>query len=69
VSATFIATLDFSRYWQIALGLIIGGAVAAPFAGWLSRIIPVRWLMIMVGIVIAILSAANITMLFLSNGD
>jgi len=43
--------------------------MAAPFAGWLSRIIPVRWLMIMVAIVIAVLSAANITMLFLSNGD
>jgi uncharacterized membrane protein YfcA len=68
VSATFIATLDFTRYWQIALALIIGGALAAPFAGWLSRIIPVRWLMIMVAIIIAVLSVTNVTMLFLGNG-
>jgi uncharacterized membrane protein YfcA len=69
VSATFIATLDFTRYWQIALGLIIGGAAAAPFAGWLSRAIPVRWLMIMVAIIIAVLSVANVTMLFLGSGN
>jgi uncharacterized membrane protein YfcA len=69
ISATFIATLDFSRYWDIALGLIIGGAIAAPFAGWLSRIIPVRWLMIMVAVVIAVLSVTNMTMLFLARGE
>lgn len=60
ISATFILALDFMRYWQIAVGLIIGGAMAAPFAGWFSRVIPMRWLMIMVAVVVAILALVNI---------
>lgn len=60
VSVAFMISLDFTRYAQIVAGLIVGGAMAAPFAGFLSKIIPVRWLMIMVATVIAILAAANI---------
>jgi uncharacterized membrane protein YfcA len=60
VSAAFILSLDFTRYLEIVAGLIVGGAVAAPFAGWFSRIIPMRWLMIMVATVIAILALVNI---------
>jgi len=60
VSAAFIMSLDFMRYAEIVAGLIVGGAVAAPFAGYLSRIIPVRWLMIMVAVVVAVLAAVNI---------
>ena len=60
ISATFILALDFMRYWQIAVGLIIGGTMAAPFAGWFSRVIPMRWLMIMVAVVVAILALVNI---------
>ena len=60
VSATFVLSLDITRYADTVGGLIIGGAIAAPFAGWFSRIIPMRWLMIMVATVIAVLAAVNI---------
>ena len=60
ISAAFILSLDFMRYAEIVAGLIVGGAVAAPFAGYFSRIIPMRWLMIMVAVVVAILALVNI---------
>lgn len=60
VSAAFFASLDFMEYAEIVAGLIVGGAIAAPFAGWFSRIIPIRWLMIMVAAVITLLAIANI---------
>jgi uncharacterized protein len=60
ISAAFIMSLDFMRYAEIVAGLIVGGAVAAPFAGWLSKIIPMRWLMIMVAVIVAVLAAVNI---------
>ncbi len=60
VSAAFVASLDFMDYAEIVGGLIVGGAVAAPFAGWFSRIIPMRWLMILVAVVVTMLAAANI---------
>jgi len=60
ISATFIMSLDFMRYAEIVIGLIVGGAVAAPFAGYLSRIIPMRWLMIMVAVIVAVLAVVNI---------
>ena len=53
-------SLDFMRYVDIVGGLIVGGAIAAPFAGWFSKVIPMRWLTIMVATVIAILAAVNI---------
>lgn len=66
ISAAFIMSLDFMRYAEIVAGLIIGGAVAAPFAGWLSKIIPMRWLMIMVAVIVAVLAAVNIGQLIYS---
>jgi hypothetical protein len=66
VSATFVLSLDITRYADIVGGLIIGGAIAAPFAGWFSRVIPMRWLMIMVATVIAVLAAVNIGQLIFS---
>ena len=60
VSAALFVSLDFMKYLTIVVGLIIGGAMGAPFAGWFSKIIPMRWLMIMVAVVIAILACANI---------
>jgi uncharacterized membrane protein YfcA len=63
VSATFILTLDFSSYGRVVLGLIIGGAVAAPFAGWFSRVLPQRVLMALVAVVVAGLALYNIVRL------
>ena len=60
ISAAFIATLDLASYGKIVLGLIIGGALAAPLAGWLVRILPPKTAMLMVGIVVTVLSLYNL---------
>ena len=59
-SILFVITLNFSEYWQIILGLLIGGAIAAPIAARLSQKIPIKTLMIVVGILIIILSLRTI---------
>ena len=63
VSVTFLLALDFSAYWNVVLGLIIGGAIAAPFAGFLSRILAPRILMALVAVVISILCIYNLARL------
>jgi uncharacterized protein len=45
------------------LGLIVGGVVAAPLAGYLSRILAPRTLMILVAIVISVLSIYSLARL------
>lgn len=57
ISVTFILALDFSQYWKTVVGLIVGGAIAAPLAGLPSRVLAPRTLMIMVAVVIGVLSA------------
>jgi uncharacterized protein len=65
VSAAFLTKLDFALYGRLALGLIIGGALAAPLAGYLLRILPTRVTLTLVGIVLAGLSLLNLVGLFL----
>jgi len=59
-SVTFVLTLSFLGYWQIILGLLIGGAIAAPMAAVIARKLPVRALMFMVGTLIVGLSIRTI---------
>ncbi len=59
-SVTFIISLSFVEYWQIILGLLLGGVIAAPMAAYVTRKIPHKFLMIMVGIVIILLSLRTI---------
>ncbi len=54
-SITFIMFLGFS-HWQVILGLILGGTIAAPFAALLVRKIPIRPMFIFVGTVVIIVS-------------
>ncbi|PTX21269.1 hypothetical protein C8N40_102244 [Pontibacter mucosus] len=54
-SATFVAFAGIS-HWQIILGLILGGAIAAPLGAYLARKLPVKTMMIIVGIVVIIVS-------------
>jgi uncharacterized protein len=61
-SVTFVLTLSFSEYWEIILGLLIGGVIAAPLAAYMARILPVKVLMILVGLLIIILSIRTIYM-------
>ncbi|MCU0488292.1 MAG: sulfite exporter TauE/SafE family protein [Anaerolineales bacterium] len=61
-SVVFVFTLALGDYWQIILGLLIGGAIAAPLAAFLTRKLPIRALMIAVGTLIIILSVRTIYM-------
>jgi uncharacterized protein len=70
ISVTFILALNIAEYWRVIAGLIIGGAIAAPFAGLLSKILPPRTLMIMVAIVVGLLCAYNLVRIGMSlSGD
>ena len=64
VSATFLTQLDLARYGKPVIGLIVGGALAAPLAGYLLRIMPMRVALILVGVVVAALSVLNLARLF-----
>ena len=48
-SVTFVLTLSFLDCWQIILGLLIGGAIAAPMAAILTKKLPVKTLMFIGG--------------------
>jgi uncharacterized membrane protein YfcA len=54
-SLTFIFVMGFG-HWQIILGLILGGVIAAPIAAFMVRKIPVKPMFIFVGTVIIIIS-------------
>jgi uncharacterized membrane protein YfcA len=64
-SVTFISIIGFS-HWQVVLGLILGGMVSAPIAANLSRRLPIKTMMIMVGTVIIIVSLRIIYMVLSS---
>lgn len=59
-SVVFVFTLSFGEYWKIILGLLVGGAVAAPLAAYVTRRLPVRYLMLSVGVLIIALSIRTI---------
>ncbi len=63
ISLALLTALDLSQYGWVVLGLIIGGALAAPFAGVLSRVLPPRLLMIMVAVIVAVLAAYSLVRL------
>ena len=64
-SVTFVLTLSFLGYWQIILGLLIGGAIAAPLAAILTKKLPVKMLMFIVGLLIVGLSIRTILLAIL----
>lgn len=64
-SVTFITIIGFS-HWQVVLGLILGGMVAAPIAANLSRRLPIKTMMIMVGTIVIIVSMRIIFMVIFS---
>lgn len=57
--ATFLTIIGLV-HWQIIVGLIIGGVLAAPLAAYVCKRIPSRALMIMVGLLIMALSIRTI---------
>jgi len=73
--AEFFVTLAISvafffavapHYFVTAIGLILGGACAAPFAGWLSKKLPQRLLMVLVSAVVIALGVFGLVRLTLS---
>lgn len=60
-SATFVAFAGIS-HWQVILGLILGGSISAPIGARLARKLPVKTMMIIVGIVVIIVSLRLIVM-------
>lgn len=61
-SIIFVLTLNFADYWQVIAGLLIGGVLAAPLAAYITKHLPLKILMIIVGVVIIILSIRTIWM-------
>jgi uncharacterized membrane protein YfcA len=61
ISATFLLTIGLDL-WPIIAGLVIGGVLAAPFAAVVTKHLPDRVLMVLVGFVVVILSVRGIVM-------
>ncbi|MDP1545206.1 MAG: sulfite exporter TauE/SafE family protein [Anaerolineales bacterium] len=61
-SILFVFTLSMGEYWQIILGLLVGGAVAAPVAAKLTQKLPLKYLMIFVGVLIIGLSIRTLAL-------
>jgi uncharacterized membrane protein YfcA len=59
-SVVFVFTLNFAEYWQVILGLLVGGGIAAPLAARMTKNLPLKALMILVGALIIILSIRTI---------
>lgn len=72
VSAAFLAALvsghweteDLAQHLWSVLGLIAGGVVAAPLAGWMTKVLPVRALTWIVGILVTGLAIWQAVVLF-----
>ena len=47
-------------HWEIPAGLLVGGIITAPFAAYLTSKLPTKYLMLMIGILISILSAITV---------
>jgi uncharacterized protein len=63
-SITFITLIGFG-HWQVIAGLVIGGCIAAPIAAYFSQRIPVKTIMILVGVLVIIVSLRIIYMVLL----
>jgi uncharacterized protein len=56
VSLTFILNIGLAAFTQATFGLLIGGLLAAPFAGYIAKRVPAKTLLLMVSIVLSITS-------------
>ncbi len=58
-SFTFVLMLGLTN-WPIIVGLALGGLIGAPVAAWACTRVPLRPLMIMVGLLVMVLSIRNL---------
>lgn len=63
--AAFLTLVGLTN-WQVIVGLVIGGVLAAPLAAYVCKKLPSRTLMIIVGTLIMILAARTIYLALLS---
>lgn len=59
ISATFLLTIGL-QLWPIIAGLVVGGVLAAPFAAVVTKRVPGKVLMVLVGCVVVVLSARGL---------
>ncbi|MBU0706137.1 TSUP family transporter [Patescibacteria group bacterium] len=64
-SAALLAAIHL-EYWQTIVGLIIGGLLAVPLGPYLTKKLPYKPLMILVGLLVTLLSLKNLISFFLS---
>lgn len=62
-SLTFILTIGLG-YWPVILGLALGGVAAAPLGAWLVKRVPVKPMMVLVGLLIIGLSLRTLALHF-----
>ncbi len=58
-AASFLLLME-TNTWMIIAGLVLGGAIAAPFAAIVCARLPARALMLLVGVLIGALSSFNL---------
>ncbi|QKZ13699.1 sulfite exporter TauE/SafE family protein [Spirosoma sp. KUDC1026] len=63
-SVVFALFAGLDNYGLVILGLILGGMIAAPIAALLSSRLPIKTMMVLVGIVIIIVSLRKIILFF-----
>ena len=62
-SVTFFVTLGLT-HWRMIAGLALGGVLAAPLAAWACRRVPMKPLMIAVGVLVVLLSVRTLVLTF-----
>jgi uncharacterized membrane protein YfcA len=60
ISLTFLAALGAEAFTKATLGLLIGGVLAAPLGAYMTKRIPAKPLLLMVGIVLTATSAYGV---------
>ena len=60
-SVTFLMALGLT-HWKVIAGLALGGVLAAPLAAWACRRVPVRPLMVLVGVLVIGLSVRTLVL-------
>lgn len=60
VSVTYILSLGIKSFPVAVVGLLIGGVIAAPLGSWITKHVPARPMMIMVGSLLTVISIFGI---------
>ncbi len=63
ISATFVSTIGLEAFTTVTAGLLLGGLLAAPLGALAVRVMPVRGLMLMVGVVLTATSVFSLVRL------